>query len=108
MPKARCNPGAAKASDCEISKSFCALARRCYETRHPLETPLIDVCSEAETHRHRCRRVVPRVSVNPTCGIRVQWARHEASPVIFGAPKFSMRLTKITSIRAAPRGFFQP
>src|SRR5262245_13908103 len=47
MPEARCNPGAAKASDCEISKSFCALPRRCYEARHPLEAPLIDVCSEA-------------------------------------------------------------
>jgi hypothetical protein len=31
MLEARCNPGAAKASDCEISKLFCALARRCYE-----------------------------------------------------------------------------
>jgi hypothetical protein len=31
MPEARCNPRAVKASGCEISKSFCALARRCYE-----------------------------------------------------------------------------
>src|SRR5262245_26678120 len=51
MPEARWNPGAAKASDCEVSKSFCALARRCDEARHPIEAPLIDVCSEAETHR---------------------------------------------------------
>jgi hypothetical protein len=31
MPEARWNPGAAKASDCEVSKWFCALARRYYE-----------------------------------------------------------------------------
>ncbi len=60
LPEARWNPGAAKASDCEVSKSFCAFARRCYEARHPLEAPLIDVCSEAETHRLRCGRVAPR------------------------------------------------
>src|SRR5262245_18334844 len=41
LPEARWNPGAAKASDCEVSKSFCALARRCYEARHPLEAPLM-------------------------------------------------------------------
>ena len=60
LSEARWNPGAAKASDCEVSKSFCAFARRCYEARHPLEAPLIDVCSEAETHRLRCGRVAPR------------------------------------------------
>jgi hypothetical protein len=31
IPKARWNPGAAKASDCEVSKPFCALPRRCDE-----------------------------------------------------------------------------
>src|SRR5262245_39178122 len=61
LPEARWNPGAAKASDCEVSKSFCALARRCYEARHSLEAALIDVCSEAETHRLCCGRVAPRV-----------------------------------------------
>ena len=60
LPEARWNPGAAKASDCEVSKSFCAFARRCYEARHPLEAPLLNVCSEAETHRLRCGRVAPR------------------------------------------------
>ena len=60
LPEARWNPGAAKASDCEVSKSFCAFARRCYEARHSLEAPLINVCSEAETHRLRCGRVAPR------------------------------------------------
>jgi hypothetical protein len=35
-----------------------------------LEAPLSDVYSEAETHR--CGRVVPRVSVDPNCGIRGQ------------------------------------
>jgi hypothetical protein len=34
-------------------------------------SPLSDVYSEAETHRLRCGRVVPRVSVDPNCGIRV-------------------------------------
>src|SRR5262245_42541230 len=80
MTKARCNPGAAKAADCEISKSFCALARRCYEARHSLEAPLIDVCSEAETHRFRCGRVVPRVSVDPNCGIRAE-SRHRSGAI---------------------------
>jgi hypothetical protein len=60
MPEARWNPEAAKASDCEGSKSFCAVARRYYEAQHPLEAPLIDVYSEAETHRLRCGRVAPR------------------------------------------------
>src|SRR5215510_7152804 len=60
MPRARPNPGAAKASDCEVSKSFCAIARRCYEALHPLPALLIDVRSEAEIHRLRCGRVAPR------------------------------------------------
>src|SRR5262245_1567956 len=72
VPEARWNPGATKASDCEVSKSFCALARRRYEARHPLEAPLIDVCSGAETHRLCCGRVAPRVFVNRNCGIRVK------------------------------------
>jgi hypothetical protein len=38
----------------------------------PLEALLNDLYSEAETHRHRCGRVVPRVSVDPNCGIRVE------------------------------------
>src|SRR5262245_39450609 len=71
LPEARWNPGAAKASDCEVSKSFCALARRSYEARHPLEAPLIDVCSESEAHQTCCRRVAPRVFANRNCGIRV-------------------------------------
>src|SRR5262245_74103 len=75
VPEARWNPGATKASDCEVSKSFCALARRCYEARHPLEAPLIDVCSEAETHRLCCGRVAPRVFVSRNCKIRVQCSR---------------------------------
>src|SRR5262249_46812158 len=52
--------GAAKASDCEVSKSFCALARRSFEAYHSLEAPLIDVCSEAETHRLRFGRIASR------------------------------------------------
>src|SRR5262245_50489880 len=35
LQRARRNLGAAKASDCEVSKSFCAPARRCYELRIP-------------------------------------------------------------------------
>src|SRR5262249_23733533 len=31
LPRARRNPGAAKASDCEVAKLFWALARRCHE-----------------------------------------------------------------------------
>jgi hypothetical protein len=38
-----------------------------------LEAPLSDVYPEAETHRLRCGRVVPRVSVDPNCGIRVEF-----------------------------------
>src|SRR5262245_46979240 len=72
LPEARWNPGAAKASDSEVSRSFCAFARGCDETRHPIEEPLIDVCSEAATHRLCCGRVAPRVFVNRNCGIRAQ------------------------------------
>src|SRR5262245_1218899 len=72
LPEARWNPGAAKASDSEVSRSFCAFARGCDETRYPLEAPLIDVCSEAATHRLCCGRVASRVFVNRNCGIRVE------------------------------------
>ena len=69
--EARWNPGAAKASDCEVSKSFCAFARRCYEARHPLEAPLIDVCSEAEPPAEGLRLAL---FVDRNCGIRAQRA----------------------------------
>jgi hypothetical protein len=40
--------------------------------KHPLEAPLIDVCSEAEARRLRCVRIAPRaLSVDRNCGIRV-------------------------------------
>src|SRR5262245_40904684 len=87
MPEARCNPGAAKASDCEISKSFCAVARCCYEAEPALKAPLIDVYSGAETHRLRCGGVVPRVSVDPNCGIRIECSLIALwLPSIFSAP----------------------
>ena len=60
---ARWNPGAAKASDCAISKSFCALALRYYQAEQSIAALLIDVCSEAVTHRLRYGRVTPRASL---------------------------------------------
>jgi hypothetical protein len=51
--------GAAQASDWEVAKSFCARAGRYDEAQHFLEAPPVDVCSEAETHRLCCGRIVP-------------------------------------------------
>src|SRR5262245_49335264 len=60
LARGRRNPGAAKASDCEVAKSFCALARRCYEALHPLRALSIDVSSEAKPHRLCCGRILSR------------------------------------------------
>ena len=59
MPEARRNPGAAQASECEVSKSLCALAGRYDEVQHSLEALLINVWSEVETHRLHCGGIVP-------------------------------------------------
>ena len=49
-----------KASDCEISKSFCTLALLCcYRAELAITEPLIDVCLEAVTGRLRYGRVAP-------------------------------------------------
>src|SRR5262245_63149036 len=42
LPRAKRNPEAAKASDCEVAKLFCALARRCHE--HSIPPNTVDRC----------------------------------------------------------------
>ncbi len=66
MPEARCNEGAAKASDCKISKSFCALASRCYEAL-TFARSRADRCLLRGTNPSRCRgRIVPGFG-DPNC-----------------------------------------
>jgi hypothetical protein len=63
----------------------------------PLEAPLSDVYPEAETHRLRCGRVVPRVSVDVNCGIRVQWYRQ--ADLVSRANQRSSSLRYVASLK---------
>jgi hypothetical protein len=60
MPAARQSPGAAKASDSDVSKAFLALASCCDQAQHPLAVPPIDVCSRGSNPSTCCGRVAPR------------------------------------------------
>ena len=62
MPEARSNPGAAKASDCEVSSDFALSHDVAVRLKRSLEAPMSDLCSEAQTHRLRCGTIVPRTS----------------------------------------------
>src|SRR5215467_11745011 len=73
--EARCNPGAAKASDSEVSTSFWLSSSHCDKTQHPLAAPMIDVCSEAQTRRLRCGGSRLALSADRNCGIRVELKR---------------------------------
>jgi hypothetical protein len=46
----------------KFQSDFCLLARRCDEASYRLQALLIDVCSEAGTHRLCCGRIAPRAS----------------------------------------------
>jgi hypothetical protein len=69
---ARCDPGAAKASDPAVLKSFWALARRCDQAQYPLAAAPIDVCSEAQPHRLAAQGLRLALPVDRNCGIRVE------------------------------------
>src|SRR5262245_50604085 len=92
---ARRNPEAATASDCEVAKSFCTLAHRCYEALHSVPALLIDVSSEAEIHRLCCARIASRAfcrsqlrnpglrAANAFATVHLRWAKW-LSPVTRG------------------------
>ena len=49
-------------STVKLQSDFCILARRRHEAWNRLQALLIDVCSEAGTHRLSCGRIAPRAS----------------------------------------------
>ena len=48
-PEARWNPGAAKASDCEVQRDFALSREVAIRLKRSFEAPLSDLCSEAQT-----------------------------------------------------------
>ena len=60
MPEARRNLGAAKASDCEVSKSIRALAHRSSELEQVAESTVERGTLRGQARRLRCGKIVPR------------------------------------------------
>ena len=80
MPEARCNPGAASLGSKRSSRLSRSKRFERFELFERIELHLL-----TKTHRLRCGRVVPRVSVDPNCGIRVQQSSRSSA---YGFPEY--------------------